>query len=99
MARYRQHLMRSPADMSDPRLNNLAGDLRGLPPAFIAGAELDCLLDDSHAMALALEKAGVALQLTVYPGVLHGFLHYSRMLDVAMQALDDSATALRQAFA
>ena len=99
MARYRQHLMRSPADMSDPRLNNLAGDLRGLPPAFIAAAELDCLLDDSHAMAQALEKAGVAHRLTVYPGVLHGFLHYSRMLDAAMRALDESAAALRQSFA
>lgn len=99
MARFREHLMRSPADLSDPRLNNLAGDLRGLPPAFIAAAGLDCLLDDSHAMAQALAKAGVAHQLTVYPGVLHGFLHYSRMLDAAVRALDESAAALRQAFA
>lgn len=99
MARFREHLMRSPADFSDPRLNNLAGDLRGLPPAFIAAAGLDCLLDDSNAMAQALAKAGVAHRLTVYPGVLHGFLHYSRMLDAAMRALDESAAALRQAFA
>jgi acetyl esterase len=99
MARYRRHLMRSPADLSDPRLNNLAADLRGLPPAFIAAAELDCLLDDSHALAQALGKVGVAHSLRVYPGVLHGFLHYSRMLDAAMQALDESAAALTRAFA
>ena len=99
MARYRQHLMRSPADLADPRLNNLAGDLRGLPPAFIAAAELDCLLDDSHALVGALEKAGVPHQLTTYRGVLHGFLHYSRMLDAAMRAIDESAAALREAFA
>jgi acetyl esterase len=99
MARYRSHLMGSPADLSDPRLNNLAADLAGLPPAFIAAAELDCLLDDSRALARALEKAGVAHSLTVYPGVLHGFLHYSRMLDAAMRALDDSAGALASTFA
>ena len=99
MARYRQHLMRSPADLADPRLNNLAGDLSGLPPAFIAAAELDCLLDDSHAFAEALEKAGVPHQLTTYRGVLHGFLHYSRILDAAMRAIDESAAALREAFA
>ncbi len=99
MERYRAHLMRSPADLTDPRLNNLAGDLAGLPPAFLAAAELDCLLDDSRAMAARMASAGVAHKLTVYPGVLHGFLHYSRMLDAAMRALDDAAAALRQAFA
>jgi len=99
MERYRGHLIRSAADLDDPRLNNLAGDLAGLPPAFLAAAELDCLLDDSRAMAARMATAGVSHKLTIYPGVLHGFLHYSRMLDTAMRALDESAAALKQAFA
>jgi acetyl esterase len=99
MDRYRAHLMRSAADLADPRLNNLAANLAGLPPALLAAAELDCLLDDSRAMAARMASAGVPHKLTIYPGVLHGFLHYSRMLDVAMHALDDGAGALRQAFA
>ena len=99
MDRYRRHLVRFPADLDDPRLNNLAGDLAGLPPALLAAAELDCLLDDSRAMAARMAAAGVRHKLTIYPGVLHGFLHYSRMLDTAMRALDESAAALKQAFA
>jgi acetyl esterase len=99
MERYRGHLMRSPADFDDPRLNNLAADLAGLPPAFLGAAELDCLLDDSRAMAARMAASGVSHKLTIYPGVLHGFLHYSRMLDTAMRALDESAAALKQAFA
>ncbi len=70
-----------------------------MPPAFLAAAELDCLLDDSRAMAARMATAGVTHKLTIYPGVLHGFLHYSRMLDTAMRALDESAAALKQAFA
>src|SRR5262249_54652667 len=35
MDRFRRHLIRSPADLADPRLDNLAADLSGLPPAFI----------------------------------------------------------------
>jgi acetyl esterase len=99
MDRFRAHLMRSPADLADPRLDNLSADLRGLPPAFIAAAELDPLLDDSRALASLIGDAGVAHRLVVYPGVPHGFLHYSRMLDAAMRALGESATALKQAFA
>jgi acetyl esterase len=99
MLRYRRHLTRTPADLEDLRLDNLSADLRGLPPAIIAAAELDPLLDDSRAMAELMSEAGVANELTIYPGVLHGFLHYSRMVDTAMRALDESAAALRQAFA
>ena len=40
----------------------------------------------------------MAHDLVVYPGVLHGFLHYSRMVDKAMQALDAGAAMLRTAF-
>jgi hypothetical protein len=40
----------------------------------------------------------VAHELIVYEGVLHGFLHLSRMVVKAMQALDAGAAALRNAF-
>ena len=99
MARYRGQLTRSPADLEDPRLDNLSADLRGLPPAFIAAAGLDPLLDDSRALSELMSEVGVANTLTIYPGVLHGFMHYSRVLDVAMRALEESAAALKQALA
>jgi acetyl esterase len=98
MTRYRTWLCRSPADLEDPRLDNLAADLAGLPPAFIAAAGLDPLQDDSRALADLLTAAGVPNELVLYGGVLHGFLHYSRMVAAAMRALDDGAAALRKAF-
>jgi acetyl esterase len=96
--RYRAYLIRGPADLSDIRLNCLSGDLRGLPPAFIAASDLDPLLDDSRALAMLLGEAGVAHELIIYEGVLHGFLHLSRMVAKATQALDAGAAALRRAF-
>jgi len=65
----------------------------------VAAAELDPLHDDSPAFAAHLEAAGVPYELRSYAGVLHGFLHYSRMLDRASQALEDGAAFLRRALA
>ncbi|MGE3969060.1 MAG: alpha/beta hydrolase fold domain-containing protein [Dongiaceae bacterium] len=80
---------------ADPRLDCLSADLAGLPPAFILAAELDPLLDDSLTLAALLEEAGVAHRLRRYDGVLHGFIHYSRAVPLAMRALDEGAAALR----
>jgi len=41
---------------------------------------------------------GVNAELKIYPGVLHGFIHYSRMLDLATEALRDGASAVRSFF-
>jgi acetyl esterase len=89
---------RGPEDLHDCRFNTLSADLRGLPPAFIAAAALDPLLDDSVAMQALLEEAGVASRLRIYEGVLHGFLHYTRILDAANAAIDDAAEAIRTTF-
>ncbi len=99
MARYRSQLIRTPADLQDPRLDNLSADLGGLPPALIVAAGLDPLLDDSRALSELMSEVGGVNKLVVYPGVLHGFLHYSRLLDVATRALDDSAAELKRVFA
>jgi acetyl esterase len=98
MDRYKDWLRRDPGDLADPRFDNLSADLHGLPPAFIAASALDPLLDDSRSLAQLLTGVGVANELVIYEGVLHGFLHYSRMVGKAMQALDDGAAALKQAF-
>ena len=35
-------------------------------------------------------------ELRIYEGVLHGFLHWSRLVPTAAQALDDGACALKK---
>jgi acetyl esterase len=99
MDRFRGFLIRTPADLTDIRVDCLSADLAGLPPAFIAAADLDPLLDDSRALALLLEAAGVAHELVIYEGMLHGFLHLSRMVAKAARAIDDGAVVLKKSFA
>jgi acetyl esterase len=92
---YRQSYLRGPEDARDPRYDLLSADLAGAPPAFIAAAALDPLLDDSRALAAMLEELATTVELRVYDGVLHGFLHLSRMVDAAMTAITDGARFLR----
>jgi len=96
---YRSSYVADEADHDDPRLNQLSADLTGLPPAFIGAAEMDPLCDNSPALSLALRAAGVATELHVYPGVVHGFLQMTRMVTVAREALDDAASAVRRGLA
>ena len=82
-------------DRNDPRFKVLDGDISLLPSAFIAAAECDPLRDDSTALYEAMQKAGRSATLKIYPGVLHSFIHYSRMLDQATEALRDGADLLK----
>jgi len=50
-----------------------AESLAGLPPAFIAVGALDLYLDEDIAYAQRLTRAGVSVELHVYPGAIHGF--------------------------
>jgi acetyl esterase/lipase len=50
-----------------------ATDLAGLPPALIVTGGLDLFLEEDLEYARRLTRAGVAVELQVYPGVYHGF--------------------------
>jgi acetyl esterase len=95
LAFYRNAYLNGPQDYEDLRLDCLSADLAGLPPAYILALELDTLRDDSLALAELLDRAGVACRLTRLDGVLHGYLHYSRVIPKAMQAIEEGAAALR----
>lgn len=92
---YRACLVRGPDDLRDPRLAPLDTDLADLPPIFVAAAERDPLRDDSLALAKRLADTGVDHAFRLYPGVPHGFLHLSLMVDRAGQAINDAAAWLR----
>lgn len=63
----------------DPRAAPLlAGAFSGLPPAAILAAEADPLRADAERYAAALRAAGVAVDLELARGVVHGFLRARR---------------------
>lgn len=59
-------------DVSPYASPSIAADLAGLPPTYINVGEFDMFLDEDVAYALALNRAGVEVELHVYPGAFHG---------------------------
>lgn len=75
-----------------------APDHRGVAPAWIGLAQCDPLTDDGHLYAAKLREAGVAVELQVWPGVIHDFINMGRFLPEAGQAHTALAQALQKAF-
>jgi len=73
-----------------------AEDVSGLPPTFISTGALDLFLDEDLDYARRLMRAGVPVELHVYPGGFHAF-DYDPSAAVAQQARRDSRTALMRA--
>jgi len=94
---YRQAYYGEPEDIENPRATACnAASFRGLPPVFLAPAELDPLRDDSFALAARLRADGVAVELETYLGCYHGFLHMTKRLAKARKAVADGAAFLRR---
>lgn len=93
---FRRCLMENPDDLYDPRFDMLTRPLEGLPHLFIAPCALDPLFDDSLALKQSLDRIGADYDWKIYDGVLHGFLHMSRMVDKAAEALLDGAHILKR---
>jgi len=73
------------------------GDLRGLPPAFIAVGSIDLFVEEGIEYARRLVETGVPAELHVYPGVFHGFNLFPS--ETTRQYNDALRAALKNAFA
>ncbi len=73
-----------------------ATDLSGLPPTYLATAALDLLVGENLQYAQRLMRAGVPVELQVYPGAFHAF-DYDPRASVSARARADSRAALRRA--
>ncbi len=86
------------ADRDDWRFAPLhANDHSGLAPAWIGLAECDPLVDGGMRYADALRMAGVAVDLDIYRGMVHGFITMGRALPDALTAHADAGRALKHA--
>lgn len=75
-----------------------ATDLKGLPPAFISTGALDIFVEEDIEYARRLVRAGVPVELHVYPGAFHAF-DIMPDAQVAKLARNTSVEALRRALA
>lgn len=74
-----------------------AADLSGLPPTMLVLAECDPLTDEATDYGDRLRDDGVEVSTHVWPGMIHGFLRFRAAVDVAHEALDEAAAAVRSA--
>jgi acetyl esterase len=92
---FRRHYLPDGADPRDPMLSPLFGDLAGLPPALVQTADLDPLRDDGIRYAHALRAAGVAVRLTNYVGLPHGFASFPGVVPAGAQHRAELVQELR----
>lgn len=70
--------------------------LRALPPLFLAAAQLDPLASDTYDLKRRLDGLGRNDDLLVEPGVIHGFMQMTAVLDAARRAVRKAARAARR---
>ncbi|MGF1425610.1 alpha/beta hydrolase [Kitasatospora sp. LaBMicrA B282] len=75
-----------------------AGDLSGLPPAYVATAEFDPNRDEDIDYALRMLRAGVPVELHQWPGTFHGS-QAILSAEVSQRQVAELAAALRRALA
>jgi acetyl esterase len=92
---YRNYLGRK-EDYTDPRMNLLDADLRGIPPAYLVITECDPLYDGNVEMAGKMKNEGVDVESKVYKGTVHSFLEAVSVADVAGEAFDDTVAWLQR---
>jgi epsilon-lactone hydrolase len=87
----------SSGDPLDPLASPLYGDLGGLPPLLIQCGDCETILDDSVRLADRAAKAGVAVELEVYPSMIHVFQAFGE-LNAAGRALASAGRFLGRHF-
>ena len=72
-----------------------AADVSGLPPTYISVGGLDLFLEENLTYADRLSRAGVPVELHIYPRAYHGFYRATNAR-VTRQAEHDTREALRR---
>jgi acetyl esterase len=89
---YWQQYARTADDRRDPDLAPSRSDRLGvLPPTLVQVAEHDVLADEDHELARRIRDAGATVEVSTYPGMIHGFWRRPELFDAAEEALSDIA--------
>lgn len=72
MAYFARCYVNDPAQLAHPYISPLVhGDFRGLPPAYVMGAEFDSLVADAQEYVRRLETCGVPVEWVIESGLVH----------------------------
>jgi acetyl esterase/lipase len=99
MAWFLQNVVRTPADLADPRINLLAADLRGLPPVTLIQAEVDPLRSEGELLARGLRAARVDVEVRGWEGATHEFFGADAVIPDAGEAQRFAGQRLRAGLA
>ena len=96
---YVNNLVRSPADLKDPRLDLIGrADLHNLPTTTIVSAEIDPLESDGTFLTYKLQAQGVDVRRTLYGGTTHEFFGTGAAVSRAREAETFAAQNLDETF-
>ena len=92
IAWYLDHYIPDRAQRRDPRISPLlAPDLAGAPPAIVAVAGFDPLVDEGERYADRLAEAGAEVEVLRSPSLPHGFVLMTGLVPAAMAATEEIA--------
>lgn len=98
MCWFRDLYLRGKADWTDWRASPLfAKSFAGLPPAYVLLASHDPLRSEGEAYAEKLRAVGVAAEMRVMQGHIHGFATMGKLVKAAEPAVAEAARAMKRA--
>ncbi len=86
-------------DLGDPYISPVfAKSFKNLPPALVITDADDPARDEGEIYAKKLRSDGVAVRISPYPDMVHGFFLMAGELDAAKKAIDEISDGLKHAF-
>ncbi len=85
-------------DPTDPYISPLYGDLSGLPPIYLQGAENDLLVDDATRLQQRALAAGAPLRYELFPQMPHSFQFFAGTIPEADAAISQIGHYLDSTF-
>ncbi len=82
--------------LRDPLLSPLFGNLTSLPPTLIQVGDCEIGLDDSKSYAAVLKNAGISVEISIWPNMIHVFQMYSDDLISAEKAIVEVADFIKK---
>ncbi|RAK57945.1 alpha/beta hydrolase [Phenylobacterium deserti] len=93
-----EHYLNGPQELSDPRIDLVNADLRGLPGVTVINAEIDPLCSEGELLAERLEAQGVDVRHKTFHGVTHEFFGMGLVVKDAAAAETFAVHELKRAF-